>query len=756
LISVGYYGGGLNELANAIGNVLFSISTGGQLQSNSNGTTGSITGDPKGVGFGFLVLNASINSAKYSNSPGDVGHKTSTRQLDYTSFDQGTGTGEYRSDAIGTAPATASLSSNINAKGKSILVLTDGLDFVWDSVQDFGFGSGPTQFHTDEKDNSKTTLTSRYTAGGNLGGSLATDDSVDVSGSAGDSNTFTVDYTRTWKRTDSAQSGNPSSNYLYVQERNADFNAQLTESTSMPLNSATVTTTITRSGDPHVVAWSTGAGNQELANSFESHLEAIITGISPPELQNWSGTAGSIVSQKPSTSYLMEAISWFGGTAGDSADRAMNFTTGVGDAMSCNLGYGIRSSLGIDYTNYDGDYNGGQIVGTVAGVVTGGPALVKGAAQGAKAIASGAQNLTKCGTALGKLIRNSCFVAGTLVNLSSLPRDLESESNLWSNDDWDMRSNEEDGTSTTSVLRFSAIAAPSRILIPIEQVPLGARVPTKNPRPWEYDDSLPDPIREQWARIELTYEGDDGRITDIELLRPKTWVQSNEVFPNATVFINMPELKVKGLAYVRAIEACPVIADGSGSVVTARFATRSVSKIARAEINGADGAIEVIEGTPNHPFWSLDRNDWVPLGELEEGEHLRGEAGVAFVLTHVIVNRSVPVYNIEVHGEHVYQVGNFCVLVHNTCSEYNGAMTEALTWLGSRGFDASKAIPTASKWSTQLNGLKQAGNIGYRIEHDLRSGAHINVFAGKSIGPHFKFSGNQADVAAILRQLFGG
>jgi hypothetical protein len=30
-----------------------------------------------------------------------------------------------------------------------------------------------------------------------------------------------------------------------------------------------------------------------------------------------------------------------------------------------------------------------------------------------------------------------------------------------------------------------------------------------------------------------------------------------------------------------------------------------------------------------------------------------------------IVNTSVPVYNIEVHGEHVYQVGEFGLLVHN-------------------------------------------------------------------------------------------
>ena len=264
---------------------------------------------------------------------------------------------------------------------------------------------------------------------------------------------------------------------------------------------------------------------------------------------------------------------------------------------------------------------------------------------------------------------NICFVAGTPVNLSSPPRDLECESNLWSNDDWDSNSNDGDGTAITSVLRLSAIAAPIRILVPIEQVPLGARVPTKNPRPWEYDDSLPDPVREQWSRIELTYEGDDGRIMDVELLRPKNWLQSNEVFPNTTVFINMPELKVKGLAYVRAIETCPVIADGPGSVITARFATRSVSQIARAEIMGADGSTQVIEGTLlNHPFWSLDRNEWVPLGELEEGERLHGLAGTAVVLTHTIVNRSTPVYNVEVHGEHVYEVSLLGLLVHNACS----------------------------------------------------------------------------------------
>jgi hypothetical protein len=38
--------------------------------------------------------------------------------------------------------------------------------------------------------------------------------------------------------------------------------------------------------------------------------------------------------------------------------------------------------------------------------------------------------------------------------------------------------------------------------------------------------------------------------------------------------LNLPELEASGLALVTAIDDCPPIADGEGSVVTARFVTR--------------------------------------------------------------------------------------------------------------------------------------------------------------------------------------
>ena len=86
--------------------------------------------------------------------------------------------------------------------------------------------------------------------------------------------------------------------------------------------------------------------------------------------------------------------------------------------------------------------------------------------------------------------------------------------------------------------------------------------------------------------------------------------------------LNLPELEVSGLALVTAIDDCPPIADGEGSVVTARFLTREVHVVASVDVLGADGSVETITDTTIHPVWSVDRQEWVPLAELAEGEGL--------------------------------------------------------------------------------------------------------------------------------------
>jgi hypothetical protein len=52
--------------------------------------------------------------------------------------------------------------------------------------------------------------------------------------------------------------------------------------------------------------------------------------------------------------------------------------------------------------------------------------------------------------------------------------------------------------------------------------------------------------------------------------------------------LNIAELQVAGFAQVTAIEPCPLIASGDGSVITGRFVTRQVDTIARVEILGAE------------------------------------------------------------------------------------------------------------------------------------------------------------------------
>ena len=110
---------------------------------------------------------------------------------------------------------------------------------------------------------------------------------------------------------------------------------------------------------------------------------------------------------------------------------------------------------------------------------------------------------------------------------------------------------------------------------------------------------------------------------------------------------------------------------------------------------GADGTVETITGTTIHPLWSVDRQEWVPLAKLADGERLCCDTesfrlgfpssltpkASGLVLSVSLSRVTQPVYNVEVHGEHVYQVGELGLVVHNACAVFNSEMTKALQWL---------------------------------------------------------------------------
>jgi hypothetical protein len=85
----------------------------------------------------------------------------------------------------------------------------------------------------------------------------------------------------------------------------------------------------------------------------------------------------------------------------------------------------------------------------------------------------------------------------------------------------------------------------------------------------------------------------------------------------------------------------------------------------------------------------------VPLAELSEDETLQGLDGLAVVLGVSLSRVSQPVYNIEVHGEHVYQFGELGVLVHN--SYLREAMIKAFGHPGP-GWQAAHIIPESGFW----------------------------------------------------------
>ena len=97
-------------------------------------------------------------------------------------------------------------------------------------------------------------------------------------------------------------------------------------------------------------------------------------------------------------------------------------------------------------------------------------------------------------------------------------------------------------------------------------------------------------------------------------------------------------------------------------MVTGRFVTYNAKQVFKVEFAGG----VVLVGTPKHPVWSLDRVDWIGLGELRQGERVAAHDGPAVVHALSAVACDEPVYNIEVHGEHVYEVTDLGILVHNT------------------------------------------------------------------------------------------
>jgi Pretoxin HINT domain len=262
-------------------------------------------------------------------------------------------------------------------------------------------------------------------------------------------------------------------------------------------------------------------------------------------------------------------------------------------------------------------------------------------------------------------LRNAgCFIAGTLVSLSSLPSEQNVFDTIFAQGHFSREISGKIDFLDNSV-QDTATLADTSIQLSIENVPLGARVATKNPKPWDFDTTFAEPQAKSWLKLSFTIERFDGVWIDADILRPADWVAKHDLQLNSHLPLFLPELQVHGVARITAVNPCPPISKGEGSVITGSFVTREVHVIVHAKLRGADGTTTTLSGTPIHPIWSLDRQNWVPLGELQPNERLAGARGNVTVETLSFDHKCQSVYNIEVHGQHVYQVSELGVLVHN-------------------------------------------------------------------------------------------
>ncbi|WP_436717016.1 HNH/ENDO VII family nuclease [Roseiconus lacunae] len=144
---------------------------------------------------------------------------------------------------------------------------------------------------------------------------------------------------------------------------------------------------------------------------------------------------------------------------------------------------------------------------------------------------------------------------------------------------------------------------------------------------------------------------------------------TDDDFPGVTVQVDLPEMGASGTAFVRAVNPCPPIRSGEGQPVTATFAHRSTTPILDVVFEGESKPIGV---TDNHLFWSIDRQRFIPIGQMAIGERVQTHSGETKRIEGRLPRPGPQVvYNLEVYGEHVYFVGQQGVLAHNLY-EVNG------------------------------------------------------------------------------------
>ncbi|QDT22534.1 hypothetical protein HG66A1_43420 [Gimesia chilikensis] len=196
---------------------------------------------------------------------------------------------------------------------------------------------------------------------------------------------------------------------------------------------------------------------------------------------------------------------------------------------------------------------------------------------------------------------------------------------------------------------------------PISQIELGQRTLGTNPLREEVPENLQNPDPTFWREVHLQVADESQEEVTIQLLRPLGWIYAQNIWEGNRIPLELTELHVNGEAVVTYVGPCPPIRPGPGNVVTGKYIHKSADNLIDLTIEGDSQPTGV---TTNHPYWSVDRQCFLKAGDLNPGEHVDTRYGPRQVVS-LTPRSNQPVYNLEVHGEHVYRVGKLGTLVHN-------------------------------------------------------------------------------------------
>lgn len=186
------------------------------------------------------------------------------------------------------------------------------------------------------------------------------------------------------------------------------------------------------------------------------------------------------------------------------------------------------------------------------------------------------------------------------------------------------------------------------------------------------------PITPQtWEEVDLTYTNtisSKDYIEQANLLRPINWIKQHHLDRvGATVHLTAGEIDRNIDVKVIAIKPTNLNYannkfDGNKPVIST-FIKHSNDVWEYTFKDKKNGGTEKIEATSNHPFYSIDRHDYIPIGQVKKGEHLKSNNDKEIVLTSKVKHNNgiETVYNFEVYQTHNYAVGNFALTVHNRC-----------------------------------------------------------------------------------------